>query len=82
MKKVVIEDYYARTNPHITREEVENMALERERLRESLAEFVHVERVIGDQVSEEGNQEYMIKCEFDVTLNPLLTDAYRPFFLI
>ncbi|KAG0639820.1 chromodomain-helicase DNA-binding protein [Tuber brumale] len=61
MKKVVLEDYYARTNPYITREEVENMTLERERLRESLAEFVHVERVIGDQVNEEGNREYMIK---------------------
>ncbi|RPA95303.1 hypothetical protein L873DRAFT_1931788 [Choiromyces venosus 120613-1] len=61
MKKVVMEDYYARTNPSITREDLENMALERERLRDSLAEFVHVERVIGDQVNEEGNQEYMIK---------------------
>lgn len=61
MRKVVEQDYYTRINPNTTREDIEAMDLDRERERDAIAEYVIVERVIGHQ-DVDGGQQYMIKC--------------------
>lgn len=58
-----MEDYLARAHTVTTREDIEALNLERERARDALVEYSHVERVIGEQTDDEGNLEYMIKCK-------------------
>lgn len=63
MRKVVEADYWIRTNPTTTREDIESMDLDRERDRDALAEHVIVERVISHR-DNSPNREYMVKCGF------------------
>ncbi|KAI5800115.1 SNF2 family N-terminal domain-containing protein [Geopyxis carbonaria] len=65
MRKVVEADYWVRTNPTTTREDIESMDLDRERDRDALAEHVIVERVIAHR-DENPYREYMVKCEYDL----------------
>ncbi|KAL7274806.1 ATP-dependent DNA helicase Hrp3 [Rhizina undulata] len=61
MRKVVEADYLNRTSSNTTREDIEAMDLDRERERDSLAEYVIPERVIGYQEQEELGKQYMVK---------------------
>jgi chromodomain-helicase-DNA-binding protein 1 len=62
VRKVVEQEYYARTDPNTTLEEIEALNLDRERDRDALAEFVIVERVIAHS-DDNGMREYMVKCK-------------------
>jgi len=61
MRKVVLADYWIRTNPSTTPEEIEQLNLKQERRREENAAFHIVERVIAHRDLDTGRQ-YMVKC--------------------
>jgi len=61
MRKVVLADYWIRTNPSTTPEEIEQLDLKQERRREENAAFHIVERVIAHRDLDTGRQ-YMVKC--------------------
>lgn len=44
-------------------EEKEKWSLDRERDADALNDYVKVERVIGQQLDEDGDTEYLVKCK-------------------
>jgi chromodomain-helicase-DNA-binding protein 1 len=50
-------------------EEKEKWNLDRERDADALNDYVKVERVIGMQEDDEGETEYLVKCEFTLLVH-------------
>lgn len=72
-RKIVLEDVRMRQDKNVPLEERESWNLDRERDTDALNDYVKVERVIGMRIGEEGDTEYLIKCEWAPDLlSPLL----------
>jgi chromodomain-helicase-DNA-binding protein 1 len=58
----VEEDIHMTYDSGIPPEEKEKWSLDRERDADALNDYVKVERVIGQQLDEDGETEYLVKC--------------------
>ena len=63
-RKMVQQDIHMEHDEDIPPEEKEKWNLDRERDADALNDYVKVERVIGMQEDDEGETEYLVKCEF------------------
>ena len=62
-RKVVLEDIHMTYDEDIPPEEKEKWNLDRERDADALKDYIKVDRVIGMQEGDEGETEYLVKCE-------------------